>query len=150
MSDIISITKKYNFIREKMPEKKFRYQINSIHNFLLHFDEINCYSAKEFIVNKLAAYLDFIEINEVNSNKECSFLFYEYIAPVGEIYKKHAKFKYFISLKTITIYLIVLNLFLLLINGISYYLILINVIGIVALLMMHFKSKSTRIYRVAW
>ena len=88
MKSIGIVVEKYRYIITQMPEKKRKYHLKSIHNFLIHFEELTLDSDREIVFETLNEYLEFISVNTIDSNNECKKLFYEYIRPVGLIYQK--------------------------------------------------------------
>lgn len=150
MCTIHSVIEKYNYIFENIPAKRKRYHLNSIRNFLLHFDEIKDNVEKKQVICLLNNYLDFILNNSNDNNKERQNDYYNFIEPVGLIYKKHASFRYFISPQFCIFISVIINIIILIVNPNILLLICFNSLSIAVIMSMYFKEHSTRVYRAGW
>jgi len=150
MKKIENIIEKYNLIIDTMPEKNRFYHLKSISNFIEHFDEISDEKSKNNVLELLYNYINHIAYNNVNSNKECQRLFYEYINPIGMVYKKYCDFSYFIRPQSIFFYQIIFNLLIFLIKLELTVIVIINLAITGLIFFMYKKGKSTKVYSVNW
>ena len=150
MQKLENIIKKYNHIIGTMPEKDRFYHLKSVANFIEHFNEISDENSQRKVLDLLDKYTTYIEYNNVNTKKECQRLFYEYINPVGIIYKKCCDFTYFTRPQSVFFYQIIINLIISLLKPGLTVLIIINIAFIGLIFLMYKKGKSTKVYSVNW
>ena len=150
MINIELVTERFNDIIMMMPEKKQKYHLKSIRNFLIHFNEIPNESDKQKVLDALFNYLEFISENTISSNQECKNLFYEYIRPVGLIYQKNANFKYLVGPDSVMVLLIILNILLFFIGLNMIWYLMINIPLMTVIISLYYKSKGTRVYQIGW
>jgi len=150
MKSIGIVVEKYRYIITQMPEKKRKYHLKSIHNFLIHFEELTLDSDREIVFETLNEYLEFISVNTIDSNNECKKLFYEYIRPVGLIYQKKAGFKYLLGPDSIVVLFVLINITLLILNANLYLFIIFSFIGILFIIFSIYKRSGTKVYQIGW
>ena len=150
MNEINEIIKKYDIIVIGKGENAKYYNLKSVKNFILHFNEISDDESKKIVIKLLGEYLDYISENEIDSLKEAKFLFYEYVYPVGLLYRKHSKFTYFLRPTSLFIYLGFINIFIFFIKENINYFVFFNLLGSIVIYIMYKKSLSTRVFRFDW
>ena len=150
MKELEEVINKYNLILDQMPEKNKFYNLKSVYNFIIFFEEIKDEESKNKTLFLLNEYIDFITKNSVDSNAECRYLFNKYLFPIGEIYTKHCKFTYFIRPTSILTIILILNILLFIFSVHIYYYILLNTIGLFFWVKMNLKIKTHRFYCINW
>jgi len=82
-----------------------------VYNFILHYQDLNT-DAKNSILILLDGYLNYISDNDIHSAAESRQLYYEYILPMGKIYKEAANFSVIMTYQLFVAILIIVNLIL--------------------------------------
>jgi hypothetical protein len=104
MSEILEITKKYELIIDHSHQKKAYYHLNSIRNFIIHFNSFASQNEKSMMANLLNNYLDFIIGKDEIKQDEAKDIFHEYIQPIGLFYAKRLDFNLYTSPSTYLIF----------------------------------------------
>lgn len=150
MNNKEKIILKYNQFLIDFPEKRQLYQLKSLHNFLLHFDEIeNDFDSHE-ILKLINEYLDYINYHNIETKEECKELYFKFIHPIGVLYSKYAGFNILFRYQSILIAVALINLIILFLKINIFLMILINLIGTGLVIYFINKSKTTRVFGINW
>ena len=99
MNDIEKIIEKYDFVNSNIGDKRY-FHLNSIRNFIIHFEYFASYTEKYFVTDLINKYLDFLIEKIYIDQDEAKKIFYEYIEPIGAFYSKRLGFRLYISFPT--------------------------------------------------
>jgi hypothetical protein len=143
MNDLVE---KYNYFIENFPFKNKFYHLISVKNFIDNFDKIKNEKDKEEIFSLLNEYMDYITLNDVESNRHCRSLYYEFIEPLGRIYSRNMEFKFLIPPSTIILLTVILNLICLYFHTIYIVFIFIFLIGSYSFLLVLKMRKRDNVY----
>ena len=99
MNEIEMIIEKYDFINSNFGNKKY-FHLNSIRNFIIHFENFASYTEKYFVIDLINKYFDFLIEKAYIDQNDAKKIFYEYIQPIGIFYSKRLGFTLYTSLST--------------------------------------------------
>ena len=105
MEELKKIIEKYDFINATFPDKKYLH-LNSIRNFIIHFENFASYTEKIFVIELINKYFDFISDKEFLILSDGKQIFYEYIQPLGTFYSKRLGFTLYTSFYTYLIWIL--------------------------------------------
>ena len=129
-----------------MPHKRKYYHLNSIRNFIIHFNEFGTELYKSKAAELLNEYLDFaIDKPSIDQN-EAKAIFIHYIQPIGIIYSQRQKFINYTQPSTVIVFMIALFIIYFLLNfGYTVYLITFC-LAVVIFIVNHLKYKKNEVF----
>ncbi len=104
MNEIEIIIKKYDVLNDNVDNKKF-FHLNSIRNFIIHFDTFASQTEKKTAIDLMNKYFDFINEKYILDQDEAKKIFYEFIQPTGSFYSKRLDFNLYTSPATYLIFI---------------------------------------------
>ncbi|MDB5202997.1 MAG: hypothetical protein JWQ27_2406 [Ferruginibacter sp.] len=144
-----TIIKFNDIVAGEMEENQFFHR-NSIYNFLIHFDEIRNDQDKNQALRLINEYLDYSVTEECTSKGDCEKAFFEFILPVGIIFKGDASFNMIFGYRGIILLLVLVNVVLFAFRINIWCIAAVNLAGLPIILYLFKKSKSTRVYGINW
>jgi hypothetical protein len=106
MSELEIITEKYELIVSASNQKRAYYHLNSVRNFIIHYNNFASQNEKSMMADLLNNYLDFITTKDEITQQEAKNIFHEYIQPIGLFYTKRLNFNLYTSPSTYIIFII--------------------------------------------
>ena len=140
------IIKKYELIITEMPHKRKYYHLNSIRNFIIHYNEFGTIYYKKQVAELLITYLDFAINKHSIEQNEAKDIFYEYINPIGMIYLKRQNFRFYMQPSTIILWVGLSFIFYFLFNF-SYIIYLLTFfIGVIIFIPKYLNYKKNKVF----
>ncbi len=139
-----TLNEKYNILNSSGPDPRM-YHINTIYNFLLHFEKLSSQN-KQAVFKILNEYLDHVNEFNVSTRQESQSLFKEYVAPVGDIYHKELKFRYVISTGLVVCMFIIINILVLVVLNNMFTLVGINLLLLIFAVRNYIQRRNGKAY----
>ncbi len=150
MTIVEEVKNKYVYFLKETPNRNKFYHLKSIENFMLSFDEFGSMHTKYEAANILNEYFDYVIANEISNEKDCKYLFFTFIEPIGNIYKRDLGFSFLFTTPTIIIYFIP-TIFLMIYLKFPFYLTLsIATVGIFLFIKVLKKRESKKVFGYSW
>jgi hypothetical protein len=148
MIDFKNITEKYKSLRLKIetyPNRKF-YHLNSIENYILHYNDFGVEFHKTKVVELLDEYIEFVNSKTFVSETDGNFIFQNYVKPIGIIYANTQGFSYYFKPFTILMFVIPLLITLYIIKTSITFPLILTAVSIIILIRGYQKKNINKVY----
>ncbi len=142
--------KNYSLFLEKMADKESYLHIKSITNFMNSLDDFYSMQRKERAATILNSYFLYVKDKSMISRKESKYLFYEFILPLGNIYKESLGFSFLYQPSSIVIYFAPIILIAIYLKINILIILVIFLIGLYIFLKLKKRMKSKKVFGFNW